>query len=110
MKFPPSVLLPDMRAAHLAVTIPSPTPGRILPANPNRVCVMFWPVTGATYLVGPSNLVTSVRGWTVTSGQTVMTWDFATYGHLITGEWWGVGSAAPVSTLVSELTYAPIGD
>ena len=110
MKFPPSVLLPDMRVAHLAISVPSPTPGRILPANPNRVCVLFWPTSGGSYLVGPAGLVTTARGWSVTSGGNVSSWDFATFGHIITGEWYAVGSAAPVATYVSELTYAPIGD
>lgn len=107
MKVPPSVLLPDFRVAHIPITVPAPTAGRILAANPNRVCVLWWPTSGGAYVIGPAPIVTQSRGWTVTTGSGILSWDFATFGHLITSDWYGVGSAAPVSTYVTEVVYQP---
>jgi len=110
MRFAPSMLLPDMRVVQTAVTATAPSAARILGPNPDRVCVLFWPTQGGSYVVGPSNIVTQQRGWTVASGSSIISFDFATWGHIITGEWWAAGSAASVATYVTELIYQPRKD
>jgi hypothetical protein len=46
----------------------------------------------------------------VASGSSIISFDFATWGHIITGEWWAAGSAASVATYVTELIYQPRKD
>ena len=106
MRFPPSVLLPDFATVTKPIQVGSST-GLILGSNPNRVTLLFWPRSLGQWVVGPAPVVASGMGFRVDFTSSPLAFDFATYGHLITAEWYGVSLAGPFTAYVSEVTYNP---
>lgn len=106
MRFPPAVLLPDFKVRNLSVSVTTSTT-QILGANQNRVTLLFWPRSIGQWVVGPGPAVTSGVGFAVNFSSSPLVFDFATYAHLITAEWWGISLAGPFTGIVSEVTYNP---
>lgn len=109
VRFAPSVLLPDFRVQTLNLSVGT-TAGRILGSNPDRVTLLFTPRSVGTYIVGPTNQITTGQGFQVNFNNSPLVFDFATYGHLLTGEWFAVSTAGPFNAIVFEVSYQPVGD
>lgn len=109
MRFAPSVLLPDFRVQELNLAVGTTT-ARILPANPDRVSLLFVPRSVGQYVVGPTNQITTGVGFSVNFNNSPLSFDFATYGHLLTREWFAISTAGPFTAIVFEVSYQPVGD
>lgn len=108
MRFPPSVLLPDFSVRNLKVSVTGSTT-QILGSNSNRVTLLFWPRSVGQWVIGPGPDVASGVGFRVDFTGSPVVFDFATYAHLITAEWWGVSLAGPFTAIISEVSYNPRG-
>lgn len=106
MKVPPSILLPDFQVITREVSVGTST-GQILGSNSNRVTLLFWPRSVGTWIVGPARFVTTGQGFAVNFNSSPLVFDFATYAHLLTAEWWGISTAGPFTAIIQEVSYNP---
>lgn len=108
--YPPSLLVPAFRVRTVQFTLVAGQTTRVVVANPNRVALIFWPVSAGTYLVGPDSAVTSGTGFTVSSTVQQMIWKFSDFGAMVGGEWYASPSGVGIASRYTEVIYVPVGE
>ena len=107
LRFNPQFLTPDFQIITTTVTLGT-SRVRICGADPNRVLLAPLPRSGGTVVISPDPQVTTTEGWQVNFAQAPWAVDFATYGPIVSGEWWGIASVASFPIRFLQLIYSPV--
>lgn len=76
-----------------------------VPANPQRVSLLFWPQPGSTYVFGPAPLAGANTGWQISNTTPFSVITYSDVGALICGIWYALNGTLGLSAAYTEVEF-----
>ena len=104
--FPPNLIRPDFRIKYTQVQV-TVTASRIIGESPDRVALIWFPVSIGDYFVAPYPHMTIGNGIKCNFAAAPIIIDYGTWGAITGDSWYGAVAAVPTTITVGEIIYSP---